>query len=295
MNKTTKNWLFLMMAGTLLLGGCGSSISDKASSPSPRKTIVAATEGSMKGIAYIDKDNKLTGYEVEVLREAAKKAGYEIQFQTTEFASIFAGIDSGRYQIGFGSISKTPIREEKYNFTKVTHYYEPAVFAFPKGFLANHPVNKVEDLGGLRTYLNPTKGNAWQQYVEAFNKLHPDNPIKVTYSDEGWAAYYRRLNQDDGIDVLKTNETRLYLLTQEYGYQFDFVVLPQSEMDKVGKLTNPNTYFVFPKTEEGAKMAADFDKAIEALQKDGTLSKLSKQFLGNDYSSKENYEKTHQK
>ena len=291
MNKMTKSWLFFLMTVVLLLGGCGSS--DNTTSPTQKKTIVAATEGSMKGIAYMDKNNKLTGYEVEVLREAAKKAGYNIQFQTTEFASIFAGIDSGRYQIGFGSISKTPIREEKYNFTKVTNYYEPAVFAFPRGFLAKHPVKKVEDLGGLRTYLNPTKGNAWQQYVEAFNKLHPDSPIKVTYSDEGWAAYYRRLNQDDGIDVLKTNETRLYLLTQEYGYQFDFVVLPQTEMDKVGKLTNPNTYFVFPKTKKGAKMAADFDKAIEALQKDGTLSKLSKQFLGNDYSSKENYDKAH--
>ena len=73
------------------------------------------------------------------------------------------------------------------------------------------------------------------------------------------------------------------------------MVLPQAEMDKVGKLTNPNTYFVFPKTEEGAKMAADFDKAIAELQKDGTLSKLSKEFLGNDYSSQENYEKAHAK
>lgn len=287
-----KKWIPLLLAGLLMLGGCGTQSADNSKAQG-KKTIVAATEGTMKGIAYLDKDNKLTGYEVEVLKAAAKKAGYDIKFQTTEFASIFAGIDSGRYQIGFGSISKTPIREQKYNFTKVTHYYEPAVFAFPKGFLAKHPVKHIEDLGGLRTYLNPTKGNAWQQYVEAFNAKYPDNPIKVTMSDEGWAAYYRRLNSDDGIDVLKTNETRLYMLGKEYGYQFDFVVLPQSEMDKVGKLTNPNTYFVFPKTEEGAKIAADFDKAIAELQKDGTLSKLSKEFLGNDYSSQENYEKAH--
>lgn len=291
--KNKWKFLPLLLVGLMLLGGCGSQSGEKAQSG--KKTIVAATEGTMKGIAYMDKDNKLTGYEVEVLKAAAAKAGYDIQFQTTEFASIFAGIDSGRYQIGFGSISKTPIREKKYSFTKVTHYYEPAVFAFPKGFLQKHPVNHVEDLGGLRTYLNPTKGNAWQQYVEAFNAKYPDKPIQVTYSDEGWAAYYRRLNSDDGIDVLKTNETRLYMLSKEYGYQFDFVVLPQAEMDKVGKLTNPNTYFVFPKTEEGAKMAADFDKAIAELQKDGTLSKLSKEFLGNDYSSQENYEKAHTK
>ena len=143
--KNKWKFLPLLLVGLMLLGGCGSQSGEKAQSG--KKTIVAATEGTMKGIAYMDKDNKLTGYEVEVLKAAAAKAGYDIQFQTTEFASIFAGIDSGRYQIGFGSISKTPIREKKYSFTKVTHYYEPAVFAFPKGFLQKHPVNHVEDLG----------------------------------------------------------------------------------------------------------------------------------------------------
>lgn len=73
MNKMTKSWLFFLMTVVLLLGGCGSS--DNTTSPTQKKTIVAATEGSMKGIAYMDKNNKLTGYEVEVLREAAKKAG----------------------------------------------------------------------------------------------------------------------------------------------------------------------------------------------------------------------------
>jgi ABC-type amino acid transport substrate-binding protein len=292
-----KKLLPLIVIVALLIAGCGKSSSDTSSSLAPvkeQKNIVAATGGTKIGIAYFDENNELTGYEVEVLKEAAKRAGYKIQFQTAKSADILAGISAGRYQINFDTLSKTPAQEEKYTFTKVPHYYEPAAFAFPKGFLKKHPVKKIDDLGNLRTCLTSGKENSWQRFVEAFRKKFPEKAIQVTYTKEGWADFYRRLNAGDGIDVLKTKESRIHLLEQEYGYHFDFVVLPQSEMDKVGKLTNPNAYFMFPKTEEGAKMAADFDKAINEMQKDGTLSKLSIKFLGSDYSSKANYEKSHQ-
>jgi ABC-type amino acid transport substrate-binding protein len=293
-----KKLLPLFVIGALLIAGCGSKSSSSSSSTLAKvkeeKTIVAAAEGSRIGLAYLDKNNELTGYEVEVLKEAAKRAGYKIQFKQADFADIFAGVAAGRYQIGFGSMAKNPTREEKYTFTKVPHYYEPAAFAFPQGFLKKHPVKKIDDIGGLRTYLNPAKDDSWQRFAEAFNKKFPEKSILITYSNEKWSDFYRRLNAGEGIDILKTKESRIHLLEQNFGYHFDFVVLPQSEMDKVGKLTNPNSYFLFPKTEEGVKMAEDFDKAIDALQKDGTLSKLSMKFLGSDYSSKANYEKTHQ-
>ena len=73
--KNKWKFLPLLLVGLMLLGGCGSQSGEKAQSG--KKTIVAATEGTMKGIAYMDKDNKLTGYEVEVLKAAAAKAKLE--------------------------------------------------------------------------------------------------------------------------------------------------------------------------------------------------------------------------
>lgn len=285
-------WMPLLLAGLLLAGGCGDTGTEKKTADTGKKTVIAATEGMVRPVSYVGKDGQLTGYEVEVLKAAAKKAGYDIKFEKTEFASIFAGIDSGRYQIGFGSLNKTPQREEKYTFAKVPHYYEPAGFFVTKGTLAKHPIKKIEDLGGLTTYTNP-KGESWQQFVEAFNKLHPDNPIILKYSDEDWGAYYRRLNTGDGMNLLKGMESRIKLYADEYGYHYDYVALPQSELDKVSKLADPYKWFIYAKTDEGRKIAADFDKALKELQEDGTLSKLSQKWLGNDFSSKENYDKAH--
>lgn len=285
-----KSWILgSLLVVAVLAAGCGTK-----EGSAPKKTLVAATEGMVRPVSYIGKDGQLTGYEVAVLKEAAKRAGYELKFDKTEFASVFAGIDSGRYQIGFGSLNKTAQRAEKYTFTSVPHYYEPAGFFVTKGVLKTHPIKKLEDLGGLETYTNP-KGESWQQFVEAYNRMFPNNPIILHYSDEDWGSYFRRLNMGDGMNLLKGMESRLKLYTEEFGYQYDYVSLPQDEMDKVSKLADPYKWFIFPKTEEGRKIAADFDKAIQSMLDDNTLSKLSKETLGNDYSNNANYDKAHQK
>ena len=80
------------------------------------------------------------------------------------------------------------------------------------------------------------------------------------------------------------------IYADEYGYQYDYVGLPQPELDRANGLADPNHWLIFPKTEEGRLLAEQFDNAITKLQKDGTLSQISLQFLGKDYSSRENYE-----
>ena len=73
------------------------------------------------------------------------------------------------------------------------------------------------------------------------------------------------------------------------------VSLPQDEMDKVSNWQIHNKWFISPRQKKVARIAADFDKAIQSMLDDNTLSKLSKETLGNDYSNKANYDKAHQK
>lgn len=298
MNKNWKKIGFYFLAAVSvaaasMAAGCKSTEKVASSSTSNGKTIVAATEGMVRPVSYVDKDGNLTGYEVAVLKAIGKELGYNIKFEKTEFTSMFAGVNSGRYQVGFGNLSKTPKRQEQFAFTSVSHYYEPAGFFVTHGLLEKHPIHTIEDLGGLRTYTN-SKGDSWQRFIEAFNEKFPNDPIKATYSDEDWGAYYKRLNSGE-IDIIKGAESRTKIYADEYNYHFDFVSLPQSELDRANGLAAPNQWFVFRKTPDGEALAKKFDQAIEKLQKDGTLSKLSKEYLGRDYSSKENYEKDHQK
>jgi len=286
-------FIALGLAAVLLMGGCGGKEEKKATAPANnKKVIVAATEGMVRPLSYVDKQGNLIGYEVDVLKAAAKKAGYEIKFEKTEFTSVFAGVDSGKYQMGFGCLNKTKKRMEKYTYSTAVHNFEPSGFFVPKGFAEKHPIKKIEDLGGMKTMCN-AKGDSWHTFVDIYNKKFPNNKIIVQYSDEDWGAYYSRLNSG-AINLLKGMESRTKLYADEYGYKYDYISLPQSELDKVNGLADPYKWFIYAKTEEGKKLAAEMDKALVELSKDGTLSKLSIQHLGSDYSSEEAYNKMHQ-
>ena len=66
-------------------------------SASGKKTIEVGTVGTTKPFSYEEKDGKLTGYEIEVLREIFKGSDkYEVNFNKTEWSSVFAGLDSDR-------------------------------------------------------------------------------------------------------------------------------------------------------------------------------------------------------
>ncbi len=280
---------------TLALTGCSekqegtngsASSTDGSNSAAEVTKIVAATEGQTRPLTYLDESGELTGYEVEVLKAIDEELKeYEIEILTTEFASIFTGMDSGLYQVGFNNISKTKEREEKYAFPENTHYYEGAGFFVTKGLLETHPVDSIEDLGGLKTICN-SKGDSWQLFVEAYNEKYTDNPIEVAYSDEDWASLYLKVYKGE-IDILKGVESRLEMYEDEYGYEFDFVNLPEEDVEDLGSSEH---YFVISNTEEGQKLAEAFNGAIKKLGEDGTLTKLSIEFLGKDYSGTETSE-----
>ncbi len=50
-----------------------------------------------------------------------------------------------------------------------------------------------------------------------------------------------------------------------------------------------NTYFLFGKDEEGAALREDVDKALKEMKEDGTLSKITTEYLGVDTSPDEKY------
>lgn len=250
-------------------------------------TLIAATEGTTPPMEYLDSNQKLTGYEVEVLRAVDQLLPqYQIKFEVTQFSSIFGGIDSGEYQIGFNLLSRTKDREAKYIFPKHSDYYEKSgLFATP-GLTKKHPIKTIADLGGLKTASN-TKGDTWQLFLTAYNAKYTKNPINVTYSSADWSVFYQQTSNGT-IDILKGPASRMKMYEDTYHIKLDFVPFPESSstdpavQEAIDHLTY-QTYFAFSKN-GGQKIADAVDGAMETLKKNGTLSELSKKFMGADYS-----------
>ena len=77
-----------------------------------------ATEGTYNPFSYHDESGKLVGYDVEVIAEAAKRAGFEIEFHETNWDAIFSGLNSNRFDMIANQISDAdPKRAELYTLS----------------------------------------------------------------------------------------------------------------------------------------------------------------------------------
>lgn len=134
---------------------------------------------------------------------------YELEFQTTEFASIFTGIDAGYYQMGVNNISYNKERGEKYLFSDV---YSVSTY----GILVrddNTDIQTLDDLPGHTTETSPTSYKA--SMYQSYNEAHPDAQIEVSYIED---SNNTPLSVSDGkIDFELFSKTTLQSQVAEYG------------------------------------------------------------------------------
>ena len=100
-------------AGVLTLAGCSNSsdstaasgtaasvapaASDQLSSIQSSGKLIVALEGAWQPWSFHDESDTLVGYDVEVSRAIAEKLGVEPEYVESDWDSLFAGLDAGRY------------------------------------------------------------------------------------------------------------------------------------------------------------------------------------------------------
>ena len=102
-------------AGVLTLSGCSNSSGSTAASGTAASVapaagdqlsniqssgkLIVALEGAWQPWSYHDESDTLVGYDVEVSRAIAEKLGVEPEYVESDWDSLFAGLDAGRYDL----------------------------------------------------------------------------------------------------------------------------------------------------------------------------------------------------
>ncbi|OXM70268.1 substrate-binding periplasmic protein [Amycolatopsis vastitatis] len=92
----------------LTLAACGSD--------SGSTTLRVGTLSDAPPSIYLE-NGRFTGYDNELLRDIAKREGFEVEFVGTEFAGLLAGVANGKFDIGSSSISSTEARKKTVTFS----------------------------------------------------------------------------------------------------------------------------------------------------------------------------------
>ena len=258
-------------AGVLSLTGCSSK--DTASSTASSATLnkldsiqksgklVVALEGAWQPWSYHDSSDTLVGYDVEVSRAIAEKLGVEPEYVESDWDSLFAGLDAGRYDMVCNGVEVTEERAKTYAFTTPYGYIHTAL-AVRKD---NEDIHSFEDLKGKTTA----------------------NSLASTYMElaESYGATVQGIDTLEEIIQLLTAGRIDATLNADVSFYDYLNVHPDADFKLVAQ-TAEASHVAIPvlKSEDTAYLDA-LNTAIEELRADGTLKTLSEKYFGQDISS----------
>ncbi|HPO50610.1 MAG TPA: basic amino acid ABC transporter substrate-binding protein [Spirochaetota bacterium] len=106
--------------------------------------IVIATDATWPPMEYVNENKEIVGFDIDLMKEVAKEAGFTVEFRNTAWDGIFAGLENGDYDGVMSSVTITEERKQTMDFS------DPYINAGQVLIVAtsNSEVTKLEDLKG---------------------------------------------------------------------------------------------------------------------------------------------------
>ena len=130
MKKLSIAMLSMVLAGSMLLTGCGGgntqSADDTASDTTEQSetaenteggTLVMGTNAQFPPYEFRDENNEVAGIDADIAAAIADKLGMELEITDMAFDSLIPALDGGTIDIILAGMTVTPEREESVNFT----------------------------------------------------------------------------------------------------------------------------------------------------------------------------------
>ncbi|MDO7906415.1 amino acid ABC transporter substrate-binding protein [Paenibacillus sp. JX-17] len=105
------------------------------------------TEGTYAPFTYHDASGKLTGFDVDIAQEVAKRLGAKAEFIETQWDGMLAGLDAARFDTVFNEVSIREDRKQKYDFSD-PYIVSKAVLIVRQD---NQDIRKLADLKGKKS------------------------------------------------------------------------------------------------------------------------------------------------
>jgi L-cystine transport system substrate-binding protein len=250
-------YLLGLMVVVQLTGCSVQTDGDLLSQIKERATIRIGTEGTYKPFSFHDpKTNQLTGFDVEVAQEVAKRLGVKAEFVEIPWDGLLTSLQTGKIDMVANQVGIKPERQEKFDFSK------PYTISYAQLVVHqdNQTIRTIEDIKGKKAGQTPTSN---------YGKMAEEHGAQiVAYEDmmgamQDVAAKRIDLSLNDKLaiaEMLKNNDLPL----------------------KVIDIQSDRAESAFPVQKGNADLVKAINKALDEMEKDGTLAKISKKWFGTD-------------
>lgn len=241
-----------------------------------RGSLVVATNAGWEPQSFLDDDGSLSGFDIDVAREIARRLGVPADFRTPDWSLMTGGHWKGRFDLMVGSATPTRARAQVVDFAGV-YYYSPYVFVVNRA----SRVKRRADLDGLK--IGVETGTTSEDYMRRRLEIDAPDAPPVTYSVRpGELRTYAnsmlpfddlRLPPGVRLDaVLAPEQTALQAVRSGYPIR----ILPD------GYAFREPLTVITDKTDPA--WTARIRWLVAAMRADGALTRIAMRWYGKDYS-----------
>jgi L-cystine transport system substrate-binding protein len=267
---------FFMMIFIVLLVACGTNQENNADSKvdtdSKESTslyeqiieegvLTVGTEGTYAPFTFHNEDGELTGYDVEVIKEVAKRMGVKVEFMETQWDSMFAGLNAERFDLIANQVGINEDRLANYDFSSPYTYSSSVIVATTE----NNDITSFEDLNGKKSA---------QSLTSNYGAIAEENGAEIV-GVEGLAQAIELIKQ--GRAEVTINDKLAVL---------DYLKAQGEESIKIVTESEDVSEMAFTFNKGNEELVEAINEQLKAMKEDGTLAKISQEWFGEDVSTK---------
>ncbi|MFD2212269.1 amino acid ABC transporter substrate-binding protein [Metabacillus endolithicus] len=256
----------MMLLFVLVVAACGTNQDESNENATEQdnakiEKLTVGTEGTYAPFTFHNEEGELTGYDVEVIKEVAKRMGAEVEFMETQWDSMFAGLNSKRFDLIANQVGINEDRLANYDFS-TPYTYSSSVIVTPT---ETTDITSFEDLKGKKSA---------QSLTSNYGAIAEENGAELV-GVEGLAQSIQLIKQ--GRADVTVNDKLAVLDYMKNQNDKDVKIVAES--DDVSEMA-----FTFNKGNE--ELVEAVNEQLAAMKEDGTLTKISQEWFGEDVSTK---------
>ncbi|MDE1488769.1 amino acid ABC transporter substrate-binding protein [Xenorhabdus bovienii] len=255
-----KAFLSLLLAGATALAISTPSYAGKDLDAIKASGVFkVGTEGTYPPFTYHDQANKLTGFDVDIAREVARRLNVKPEFMEVKWDGLIAGLDAKRFDAVINQVGVTPEREAKYSFS--IPYTASQVVLITRD--NNSDIKTFADIKGKRSA---------QSLTSNYGQLATSNGAHLVSTDG--------FNQ--AIDLVATGRADSTLNDRLSFLDFK-KQRPDAPVKIVAQQADASKSAVLLRKGD-PELIAVINKALQGMKDDGTYARISEKYFGTDIS-----------
>ncbi len=251
-----------VLCSTVLVAGCGSQ-GAKADGAKEAGKIVVGLDDNFPPMGFKDDSGEITGFDVDLAKEASKRLGREVEFKAIDWSSKEQELASGRVNILWNGLDITD--ERKKNMLFSDPYMDNRQIIFVKKGTTG--ITDEKSLVGKN--VGTQSASTAEEYMDKSDFFQKDVKSVKKYSD--FVTAFMDL-ENGRIDAVVGDE-----IVGRY-----YISKHPDQIEVIDAVVGPVSQFGIAFAKDNQTLRDEVQKVLNDMKADGTTAKISEKWFGKD-------------